>query len=80
MVRGLSLEGLRTKGEEFVLNENDLKTFPERSLVTFPIVGGRMVTKNHVISLTNNVDTRYEDYIAVQNELSRAYYEIRDGD
>ena len=74
----LSLEGLRAKVKEFILNENDREDLPERTLETFPIVGAQMVTRKHVISLTNNVDTRYEDYIAVQNELTRAYLELRD--
>ncbi|MDN4754163.1 biopolymer transporter ExbD [Porphyromonadaceae bacterium W3.11] len=74
----LSLEGLRMKIKEFVLNVNDKEDLPERSLVEFPYVGMQKVTKNHVISLTNDVDTRYEDYIAVQNELTRAYTELRE--
>lgn len=73
----VTLEGLRAKVKEFVLNENDREDLPERSLETFPVVGSQMVTKKHVISLTNNVDTRYEDYIGVQNELTRAYLELR---
>lgn len=31
-----------------------------------------------VISITNDADTKYETYIAVQNELVAAYYELRD--
>lgn len=74
----VSLEALRAKVKEFILNESDRADLAERSQVEFPLVGMQMVTKNHVISLTNTVDTRYEDYIAVQNELTRAYAEIRD--
>lgn len=73
----LSLLGLRAKVKEFVLNENDRADLPERTPENFPLIGVQMVTKKHVISLTNNVDTRYEDYIAVQNELTRAYAELR---
>lgn len=74
----VSLDGLREKTIEFVLNENDREDLAERSVETFPLVGAQRVTKNHVISLTNNVDTRYSDYIAVQNELTKAYMSIRD--
>lgn len=74
----VTTEGLRAKVKEFVLNENDRADLPERFQDNFPLVGMQMYTKNHVISLTNDVDTRYEDYIAVQNELTRAYTELRE--
>lgn len=73
----VSLDGLRAKTVEFVLNENDRADLPERTPESFALVGTQMVTKSHVISLTNMVDTRYEDYIKVQNELTKAYMEIR---
>ncbi|MDO5035701.1 MAG: biopolymer transporter ExbD [Porphyromonas sp.] len=74
----VSLDGLRYKVKEFVLNEQDKESLPVRTQETFDLIGTQWVTKNHVISLTNNVDTKYEDYIAVQNELTRAYVELRD--
>jgi len=37
-----------------------------------------MVTKNHVISLQTDRGTSYGMYIAVQNELVKAYDELRD--
>ncbi len=74
----LSIELLKNKVKEFVLNENDAANLPERTVESFPLIGQQMVTKKHVISLTNNVDTRYEDYIAVQNILTAAYSELRD--
>lgn len=74
----VDLNTLREKVKEFVLNESDRADLAERSVETFPLVGAQKVTKNHVISLTNDVDTRYSDYIAVQNELTKAYMEIRD--
>ncbi len=36
-----------------------------------------MTTKNHIISLQNDVGTQYQKYIEVQNELVAAYNEIR---
>lgn len=74
----VSIDILKDKVKEFVLNENDAANLPERTAETFPLLGQQMVTKKHVISLTNNVDTRYEDYIAVQNVLTAAYVELRD--
>lgn len=73
----VTLDGLKLKVKEFVLNENDREDLPVRTVEPFDLIGNQMVTKNHVISLTNNVDTRYEDYIAVQNELTKAYIELR---
>lgn len=69
---------LKDRVKEFVLNPNDREDLPVRTVEEFPHIGKQMVTKNHVISLTNNVDTRYEDYIAVQNVLTKAYAELRD--
>lgn len=74
----VTLDGLRLKVKEFVLNENDREDLPAREVEHFDLIGDQWVTKKHVISLTNNVDTRYEDYIAVQNELTRAYVELRE--
>lgn len=74
----VTLEALKDKVKEFVLNENDREDLPERTVESFPIIGNQKVTKSHVISLTNNVDTRYEDYIGVQNTLTKAYTELRD--
>lgn len=74
----VDLNMLREKTVEFVLNPNDRADLAERVVETFPLVGAQKITKNHVISLTNNVDTRYSDYILVQNELTKAYMQIRD--
>ena len=74
----VDLNGLREKVAEFVLNENDRSDLAERVVESFPLVGAQKVTKNHVISLTNTVDTRYSDYILVQNELTKAYMQVRD--
>ena len=73
----VDLAQLKDKVKEFVLNENDRADLPERTVETFPLLGAQKVTKSHVISLTNNVDTRYEDYIGVQNILTAAYTELR---
>lgn len=70
-------ETLKDKVKEFVLNENDRDDLPERTVENFPMLGDQKVTKKHVISLTNNVDTRYEDYLGVQNTLTKAYTELR---
>ncbi len=37
-----------------------------------------MTAKKHVISLQNDRGTEYQAYISVQNELAKAYNELRD--
>ena len=77
----VTLEALRAKAKEFILNPTNDKTLPEKkdekidmpdgSKWTYPVSEG-------VISLQNTRDTSYERYIEVQNALTRAYNEVRD--
>lgn len=74
----LEVSQLRAKAKEFVANPNDDENMPEKHVVNIPLLGGDcMVTKNHVISVTNDVGTSYQAYIDVQNELVAAYNELR---
>ena len=74
----LDVTQLRAKAKEFIANPNDDETMPEKHVVNIPLLGGdNMVTKNHVISVTNDVGTSYQAYIDVQNELVAAYNELR---
>jgi len=71
------VEDLRVKAKEFIANPNDLETLPEKEPVQVPLFGEVMVSKG-VISLRNDLDTKYGTYIAVQNELVGAINELRD--
>ena len=71
------LENLRDRAKEFMANPNDDPTMPEKELRQIPYFGDVRVTKG-VISLRNDLDTRYGMYIAVQNELVAAINELRD--
>jgi biopolymer transport protein ExbD len=72
---------LKDKVKEFVLNPTDDPNMPEHkdkeiempdgSTWVYPVSEG-------IISLTNDRGTSYEMYIQVQNELVRAFNEIRD--
>ena len=74
----LEVTQLRAKAKEFIANPNDEDSKPEKHVVNIPLLGGDcMVTKNHVISVTNDVGTSYQAYIDVQNELVAAYNELR---
>lgn len=71
--------GLKDKVKEFVLNTSNSPNLPEVFEEDF---GGRigtvLVTKDHVISLQNDATTSYKAYLAVQNEMVRAYNELRE--
>ena len=68
---------LRARAKEFMANPNNLEDLPEKEPVQVPIFGEMMVSKG-VISLRNDLDTKYGTYIAVQNELVAAVNELRE--
>jgi len=71
------IANLREKAKEFMANPNNLENLPEKEPVQVPLLGEMMVSKG-VISLRNDLDTKYGTYIAVQNELVGAINELRD--
>ncbi len=72
------IKQLKDKVKDFVQNANDDPHKPEKVEVDVPYFGKMMVTKNHIISLQNDRGTSYQAYIDVQNELAKAYNELRD--
>ena len=68
---------LREKAKEFMANPADAEDLPEKEPKEVPFFGEVMVTKG-VISLSNDLNTKYGTYIAVQNELVAAINELRD--
>ena len=81
MVQGqlLDIKQLRVKAKEFIKNENDDATLPKLVEEDFgEPIGVVKYTKDHVISVQNDVDTQYQAYLDVQNELVAAYNELRD--
>jgi len=79
MVQGqeISVQQLKEKAKEFIKNESNDANLPEKVTVDIPMLGNVEITKDHVISLQNDVDTQYQAYIEVQNELVAAYNELR---
>ncbi len=71
------IENLRERAKEFMANPYDKEDLPEKEPKDVPYFGKVMVTKG-VISLRNDLDTKYGTYIAVQNELVAAINELRD--
>ena len=71
------IEELRERAKEFMENPTNDESLPEKEPKDIPFFGEVMVTKG-VISLRNDLDTKYGTYIAVQNELVAAINELRD--
>ncbi len=74
----LSVKELRERAKEFIKNPNNDEKLPVLTKVNIPLLGEMDVTKDHVVSLQNDVDTQYQAYIEIQNELVAAYNELRD--
>ncbi len=79
MVQGeqIHITELKDKAKEFMLNPYDDPNLPEKEVVVNDILGSHNVSKG-VISLKADRSTTYNTYVMVQNELSRAFNEIRD--
>lgn len=73
----LNIRELKEKAKEFIKNEANDAHLPEKTLKNFDLLGNVEYTKDHVISVQNDVDTQYQAYIDVQNELVAAYNELR---
>lgn len=72
-------QSLKDKVKEFVINASGSEDLPELEEVDFgPPVGTLLVTKSHVVSLQNDNTTSYKTYLEVQNELVKAYNELRE--
>lgn len=73
----VDLRGVKDIAKEFITNPANREDLPETEIKEIELIGAFPVSKG-VISLQNDVSTSYEVYLAVQNELSRAYNEVRD--
>ncbi len=73
----MHIRELKAKAKEFVLNANNDAHLPEKVAKEFETLGVIEYTRDHVISVQNDVDTQYQAYIDVQNELVGAYNELR---
>ena len=77
----ISLSALKDKAKEFILNPTNDKRLPERKDTKIDMPDGSKwvyPVSEGVISLQNTRDTSYQVYIQVQNELTRAFNEVRD--
>ena len=77
----MDIRGLKDKAKEFILNPMDDENLPEKKDTEIELGDGSKWTypvSEGVISLQTTRDTNYEVYIMVQNELSRAFNEVRE--
>lgn len=75
------LRQLKDKIKEFILNPMDDPDLPEKVEKEIELAnGGKWVypVSEGVVSLQTTRDTGYQAYIMVQNELTRAFNEVRD--
>ena len=73
----VDISQVKNKAKEFILNANDDESMPEKEVTEVDLIGSYPISQG-VISLQNDRATSYETYIVVQNELTRAFNEIRD--
>ena len=71
---------LYTIAKEFIANPNNKANMPEFHPADppLPLLGAYPVTKNHIISIQTDRTTKYDVYFQIQNELVRAYHDVRD--
>lgn len=74
----MNVRQLKDKAKEFILNANNDPSMPVLYTEYIEGLGEVTYTKEHIISVQNDVDTQYQAYLDVQNELVAAYNELRD--
>ncbi|MDR2026709.1 MAG: biopolymer transporter ExbD [Prevotellaceae bacterium] len=68
---------LKDEVKSFILNPNNDADKPEKEVKNIELIGGISVSKG-VVSLQTDRGTSYKMYMAVQNEIMKAYAELRD--
>ncbi len=73
----VQVEDLNGIVKEFILNPQDREDMPEKVMEKIDLIGEYPVGKG-LVSLQNDRATSYDMYMRVQNELVRAFNELRD--
>ncbi len=68
---------VREKIKEFIINPANIESLPEKEMKEIEGFGQYAVSKG-VVSLQNDRGTSYSAYLKVQNEIVKAFNEIRD--
>ena len=77
----IDLSQPKERAKEFIVNPMDDPNLPERTNKEIELADGSKwvyPVSEGVISLQTTRDTNYQSYIMVQNELTRAFNEVRD--
>lgn len=77
----MQIQGVKDKTKEFILNPMDEENLPEKKETELELPDGSKwvyPVSEGVVSLQTTRDTNYDVYIMVQNELTRAFNEVRD--
>ncbi len=74
----VGLEEVKVRAKEFIANPENRPNLPELKPKKVKLLGNRMVTENHVISVQTDRGTSYGVYFQVQDQLVAAYNELRD--
>ena len=74
----VGLEDVKIRAKEFIQNPENRPDLPELKEHDCKLLGKRMVTLNHVISVQTDRGTSYGVYFQVQDQLVAAYNELRD--
>lgn len=77
----IALSQIKDRAKEFIVNPMDDENLPERTDKEIELADGSKwvyPVSEGVISLQTTRDTNYQSYIMVQNELTRAFNEVRD--
>ncbi len=73
----VTLETLKDRTVEFIMNPTDSPDLPDKEVRECGILGKqRVVTASYAISLKSEIETNYQTFVSVQNELLRAYKEV----
>jgi hypothetical protein len=70
------ISDLGKRVEEFFLNENNNSDYAEKKLVEIDLLGTCYKSKG-IVSLQNHINTSYDTYINVQNQITGAFNTMR---
>jgi len=74
----VEMSEVKPRAKEFIANPENKPNLPELKEKQIKLLGRRMVTLNHVISVQTDRGTDYGVYFEVQDQLVAAYNELRD--
>ncbi len=76
-IETLKIEELKDRTVEFITNPKNDENLPEQEVRECGMLGNqKVVTSGYAISLKSEVESSYQTFVNVQNELIRAYKEV----